>query len=118
MNGKFEAPKGYRLMREETPLTLGLLAVLQHFTARGWHGDNVTAMGMRVRCLIETLTDMDWIAINLFKVTDDHETFEFDQRLLQAGAAATMRYDPDTQAFLLEREQFKDRLLYLLTHNL
>lgn len=117
MASKVDAPKGYDFMLEPTPSNCGLIAVLMHFSSRGWHGDNITAVSMRIRSLMETLAEYDWVAVNLFKMSEDHASFEFDARLIQAGAAAKMRYDVVAQTSIFDKQGFINQLLYLLSRN-
>lgn len=117
MADHISAPEGFECMLEPTPSTQGLIAVMMHFSRRGWHGDNITAMGMRIRNLMEALNEYDWVAVNLFKLSEDHSNFEFDPRLIQAGAATRMRYDTEQQVAKFDKQDFINRLLYLLSNS-
>jgi len=113
---EFTAPKGYKFVLDPTPFNYGLVAVLLHFSGRGWHGDNITAMGMRIRGVMDALAEYDWVSVNLFKMSEDHRSFQFDQRLVQAAAATRMRYDLATQTSSFDTQDFINRLLYLLSN--
>lgn len=117
MSEEFSAPSGYKFMLEPSPFNHGLVAVLLHFSQKGWHGDHITAIGMRIRGVMETLQEYDWVAVNLLKMSEDHKSFQFDQRLVQAAAAARMRYDTVTQTSSFNKQDFINRLLYLLSNS-
>ncbi len=115
LGGSFKPPAGYKFVLSKTPLNVGLVAVLMRFSQKGWHGDNITAMGMRVRGVMGALTEFDWIAVNLFRMSEDHKTFHFDQRLIQAAAATRMTFDPVSQTSTFHRQDFLNRTMYLLS---
>jgi hypothetical protein len=106
IGGEFQVPRGYAFVQEPTAFGRGIVGVLTHFLAKKWHGDNITAIGIRIRCVLDALAEYDWITVNLFKISEDHHSFYMDNRLIQAAAEARIRYDINTQTARFDKNDF------------